>query len=138
MPYSKQLADRVRRLLGKRPGLVEKRMFGGVVFMFRGNMLVGIWQLSLIARLGPEAAARALTEPNVGEFDAAGRPMRGWVLVEPDGLEARRPTRNLADSGGSVRRNIAGQVDFAAQALPLACLPGLVCNGPIVRRFVVV
>ena len=62
-------------------------MFGGVGFLLRGNMLVGIWEQSLIARLGPDAAAKALQEPNVREFDVTGRPMRGWVMIDPDGLE---------------------------------------------------
>jgi hypothetical protein len=87
MSYSRQLADRVRHTLGKQRGLVEKRMFGGVGFLLCGNMLVGIWEQSLIARLGPDAAAKALQEPNVREFDVTGRPMRGWVMIDPDGLE---------------------------------------------------
>ena len=87
MPYSRQLADRVRQTLGKQRGLIEKRMFGGVGFLLRGNLLVGIWEQSLIARLGPDEAAKALAEPNVREFDVTGRPMRGWVVVDPDGLE---------------------------------------------------
>jgi hypothetical protein len=87
MPYSKQLAERIRTALGRRAGLVEKRMFGGVCFLLRGNMLVGVWEQSLIARLGPVDAARALAEPNVREFDVTGRPMRGWVMIEPDGLD---------------------------------------------------
>lgn len=87
MSYSRQLADRVRQTLGKQRGLVEKRMFGGVGFLLRGNMLVGVWEQSLIARLGPDAAAQALREPNVREFDVTGRPMRGWVMIDPDGLE---------------------------------------------------
>jgi len=62
-------------------------MFGGVVFLLRGNMLVGIWRQSLIVRLGPEQAAQALKREYVREFDVTGRPMKGWVLVEPDGLD---------------------------------------------------
>lgn len=87
MPYSRQLADRVRQTLGKQRGLAEKRMFGGVCFLLRGNMLAGIWEQSLIVRLGLDEAAKALKEPNVREFDVTGRPMRGWVIVDPDGLE---------------------------------------------------
>jgi hypothetical protein len=75
-------------VLGGRRGIVEKKMFGGVGFLLRGNMLVGIWQASLIARLGPDQADAALKEPNVREFDVTGRPMRGWVMIEPDGLES--------------------------------------------------
>jgi hypothetical protein len=50
-------------------------------------LLVGVWKDSLIARLGPEQGAEALHEPNVVEFDITGKPMKGWVMVEPDGLE---------------------------------------------------
>jgi hypothetical protein len=49
--------------------------------------MLGIWQTSLIVRLGAEKAATALKEPYVVEFAATGRPMNGWGVVEPDGLE---------------------------------------------------
>lgn len=62
-------------------------MFGGVGFLLDGNMLVGVWQDSLIARLGPEQADEALGQPHVREFDITGRAMKGWVMVEPEGME---------------------------------------------------
>ena len=62
-------------------------MFGSVVFLLHGNMCVGIWKSSLIVRLEPDQAAAALKLPDVREFDVTGRPMKGWILVEPDGLE---------------------------------------------------
>lgn len=71
----------------RRPGIAEKKMFGGVGFLLHGNMLVGVWKNSLIARLGPEQDEKALQEPHVVEFDITGRPMKGWVMVEPDGIE---------------------------------------------------
>jgi hypothetical protein len=88
--YSKSLAARVRHALANRPGIVEKKMFGGLAFLASGNMLVGIWQEALIARLGADDGARALAEPHVRPFDVTGRPMRGWILVEPDGTESDR------------------------------------------------
>lgn len=62
-------------------------MFGGVGFLLHGNMLVGIWQSSLIVRVGAEQEADALAEPNTRPFDVTGRPMKGWVMVDPDGLD---------------------------------------------------
>jgi hypothetical protein len=50
-------------------------------------MLVGVWKNSLIVRLGSEDGANALREPHVGEFDITGRPMKGWVIVEPEGVD---------------------------------------------------
>lgn len=87
MAYSEELAERIRKVVGRRPGVCEKKMFGGVGFLLHGNMLVGIWKSSLIVRLGPDQSAEALQEPHVIEFDITGRPMRGWVMVEPDGIE---------------------------------------------------
>ena len=77
------LADRVRHALRDHRGVTEKKMFGSIVFMLNGNMLVGVWKSSLIGRRGPDQAAVALKEPHVREFDVTGRPMKGWVMVEP-------------------------------------------------------
>jgi TfoX/Sxy family transcriptional regulator of competence genes len=88
MPYSQSLADRIRWALRQNRKIEEKRMFGGVGFLLNGNMLVGVWQSSLVARLGPEQATEALTDPHVKEFDVTGRPMRGWIMVESEGLDA--------------------------------------------------
>jgi TfoX/Sxy family transcriptional regulator of competence genes len=90
MVYSHALADRVRQALRPRRQIAERKMFGGIAFLLRGNMLVCVWQSSLIARLGPDQAAQALRRPHVREFDVTGRPMKGWVMVEPDGLESDR------------------------------------------------
>lgn len=87
MAYSEDLAIRVRNNLARRCTTVEKRMFGGLAFLLNGNILVGVWKDSLIVRLGSENHAAALREPNVKDFDITGKPMQGWVLVEPDGVE---------------------------------------------------
>jgi hypothetical protein len=88
MVYSHSLADRVRQVLRDNRGIVEMRMFGGVAFLLDGKMLVAVWQRSLIARLGPEQTPRALKQPHVGEFEVTGRPLKGWVIIDPDGLES--------------------------------------------------
>lgn len=90
MVYSEALADRIRLALHGRRQISEKKMFGGVAFLLRGNLLVGVWRSSLIVRLGPDPAAEALQQPHVREFDVTGRPMKGWIMVEPDGLESNR------------------------------------------------
>ena len=94
MAYSESLVGRLRDVLARKRGVVEKKMFGSVCFLLDGNLLVGVWQDSLIARLGSDRAAEALREPHVTEFDITGRPMRGWVLVGPDGVD---DDRTLAD-----------------------------------------
>ena len=87
MAFDETLAARIRDALARKRGVEEKNMFGGVGFLLNGNLLVGVWKNSLIARLGPDAGEEALKEPHVKEFDVTGRPMRNWVLVEPEGVE---------------------------------------------------
>jgi TfoX/Sxy family transcriptional regulator of competence genes len=87
MAFSEALAARTRQRLARRKNVEEKKMFGGVGFLLNGNLLVGVWKDSLIVRLGPDEGDLALLEPHVKEFDITGRPMKGWVLVEPEGVE---------------------------------------------------
>lgn len=94
MAYDPQLEERVQTLFARRRHIVSKKMFGGVGFLFKGNMCVGIWKDSLIARIGPEAYATALREPFVREFDITGRAMTGWVLVEPEGLTSAQQLKD--------------------------------------------
>ena len=87
MAFDERLAERIRGSLGRRKGLVEKKMFGGVAFLLNGNMCVGVHRSDLIVRLAPEETAAALSRSHTRRFDLTGRPMKGWILVEPAGLK---------------------------------------------------
>ena len=85
MAYDLELAERIRQILPSGPDLVEKKMFGGVTYLVRGNMACGVHGSRLIVRLGAERHAAAMAEAHTAPFDFSGRPMAGWVMVEPDG-----------------------------------------------------
>ena len=87
MPYDEDTAERVRERLAHHAGFEQKKMFGGIGILLNGNMCVGVWKDSLILRVGPECYEAALSARFVDEFDITGRPMKGWVMVEPDGIE---------------------------------------------------
>lgn len=87
MAYDEGLAQRVRETLGPRPGITERRMFGGLAFLVDGKMFVGISGSWLMARVGTDRHADALALPNVRPMDFTGKPMKGYVYVEPPGLE---------------------------------------------------
>lgn len=87
MAFNESLAARIRSALARKKGITEKKMFGGVCFLLNGNMLVGVWKEFLIARLGPDQGEDALLEPHVRKMDITGKPMKGWVMVEPEGVE---------------------------------------------------
>src|SRR5262245_47957008 len=88
MAFSEELAERIRQALARKKGLDEKKMFGGIGFLLNGNLLVGVWKESLVVRLGPEEGDEALKEAHVSAFNVTGRPMKGWVLVAPEGVAA--------------------------------------------------
>ena len=87
MAYDEGLAERLRDVLNSRPGISEKKMFGGLAFMSRGYMFIGILGDVLMARVGPEYYREALTRLNVREMDFTGKPMKGYVFVDPPGFE---------------------------------------------------
>lgn len=90
MAFDQTLAARIQELLIRTAGITEKKMFGGIAYLLNGNMCVGVWRDSLIVRLDATEGAAALYEPHVREFDITGRPMRGWIMVDPAGLEEDR------------------------------------------------
>jgi TfoX/Sxy family transcriptional regulator of competence genes len=87
MAFDELFAARIRDALRRKRGVEEKKMFGGVGYLLNGNMLVGVWKDSLIVRLDPDEYDETLLEPHVREFDITGRAMKGWVLVEPEGVK---------------------------------------------------
>ena len=106
MPIDQNLADRVRRCIGKRRGLSEKNMFGCVGFFLHGNLACGVHDSELIVRLGADAAESALGEPGTRPFDLSGRPMKGWLLVQvqDDKSLSRWIKRGIAYAAGLPRK----------------------------------
>ena len=86
MAYDIGLAQRIREALEDRPGLSERAMFGGLAFLVDGKMFVGIQDGVLMARVGPDRHQDALAVPHVREMDFTGRPMKGYVYIDPPGI----------------------------------------------------
>jgi TfoX/Sxy family transcriptional regulator of competence genes len=89
--YDEGLAQRVREQLEGPDGLAsgavtEKKMFGGLCFLVRGNMCCGLVGEELMVRVGPAAYEAALALPHAREMDFTGRALNGMVYVSPAGL----------------------------------------------------
>ncbi len=85
MPYDEKLTQRVRRQFKRNRGVTEKKMFGGICFMVNGNMACGVERNSLVIRVGPDNYEEALKKPHVRPMDFTGRPLKGFVYVNPLG-----------------------------------------------------
>ncbi len=87
MAFDPHLADLMRSALGRRAGLRERRMFGGVCWMLHGNMLCGVVRDGFFFRVGPDLQAEALQRPGARIMDFTGRPMRGFVWLDADAAD---------------------------------------------------
>ena len=87
MAFDEALAARVRKSLGERPGLSERKMFGGLAFLLLGNMCCGVTDDDLMVRVGPDGREPALTRPHARPMDFTGRPMKAFVYVGPGGTK---------------------------------------------------
>jgi TfoX/Sxy family transcriptional regulator of competence genes len=87
MAADESLAARIRDVLARTKNVEERTLFGCACFFLNGNVLVGVWNDALIARVGRDEGEAALREPHVRAFDITGKPMRNWVVVEPEGVE---------------------------------------------------
>ena len=84
MAYDEDLADRVRELVGREPRIAERRMFGGLAMMLNGNMAVVVRGAGgLMVRVAPAESERLQAEPGAQPTVMRGRPMRGWITVDP-------------------------------------------------------
>lgn len=87
MAYDEEVANRVREALADADVIaIEKQMFGGMAFMVRGHMTIGINGDELMVRVGKDAHENAVSQPYAREMDFTGRPMRGYVYVGTDGF----------------------------------------------------
>jgi TfoX N-terminal domain len=91
MAYDEDLANRIRELLARQPGVDEKAMFGGLAFLIGGHMAVVVSSKGgLMVRVPPDDTAKLLTRAHVGPMVMAGRETRGWLRVDDAGVKTKR------------------------------------------------
>jgi TfoX/Sxy family transcriptional regulator of competence genes len=80
--YDEELASRIRELVAGRPGVTEKKMFGGLAFLIGGNMAVSAsGRGGVMVRVDPEASDALVAETDASLVEMRGREMRGWLRV---------------------------------------------------------
>ena len=104
--YDEGLAQRIRETLAESDGTVEKKMFGGLAFMLHGNMCIGVSGDDLMVRVGPEAYAEALAQPHARQMDFTGKPLRGFVYVDPLGIESDEDLEAWIERGTRFARSL--------------------------------
>lgn len=82
MPHDPHLTELMRGALASRPGMTEKKMFGGYCWMLNGNMLCGVEVGRFMFRVGKDLEPEALERPGASPMDITGKPMRGIIWVD--------------------------------------------------------
>jgi TfoX/Sxy family transcriptional regulator of competence genes len=93
MALDEDLAERMRVALAGTGAVREVRMFGGLCFMLNGNMVAGTSKRGLLVRVGKDQQSNALARPGAKRMEMTGRPMEGYIFVDP----APREERELRD-----------------------------------------
>lgn len=93
MAFDEHLVSRIRKALGREPGITEKKMFGGVAFLRHGLMFVGVSDTTLMARVGKDLYQDSLAREHVRVMDFTGRPMAGYVFVDDPGTASDESLR---------------------------------------------
>jgi len=109
MAYDEDLADRIREVMPADGEVTERKMFGGLAFLWEGHMFAGVVGSELMVRIGAEAAQRALERDHVREMDFTGRPMKNMVFVQPAGQPPTMPGPSALSSRGGRGRPAAGE-----------------------------
>lgn len=91
MAYNEKLAEKIRVALKGTKNVVEKKMFGGLAFMIDDKMCVGVDKENIMLRCEKDETDELLKKKGAKEFDlSGGRPMKGWLLVGPDGTRSEK------------------------------------------------
>src|SRR5258708_6687396 len=87
MDSDEDVEKRIDDLVKGKKGFSRKEMFGGAGYLYNGNMCVGVYKNDMIIRYDPKLTNEITVEKNVRPFDITGWPMKGWSLVNSEGVK---------------------------------------------------
>lgn len=106
MAHDETLVQRIRIALNTTDGVSERRMFGGIAFFVHGNMCVGVHKHWLIVRMAPGAGAAALSEAGTKPMDITGRPMKGWLMIDPEAIAKAQALKKWVQRGANFAKSL--------------------------------
>ena len=110
MAYDEDLADRIRELLADDPGVTERKMFGGLAFLIRGNMAVAAsGQGGVLVRVDPTKSDKLVATSIARPMEMRGREMQGWLRVDSDAVRTKRQLAKWVKLGTTYARSLAAK-----------------------------
>lgn len=88
MAYNEELIKRIKAALRLFPEVFEeKKMFGGIAYLYKGKMTVGAINEDLMVRVLTSAIETELAKPAVRPMNFTGKPMKEFVFVSKAGYK---------------------------------------------------
>lgn len=91
MAYNEELSKRIRLAVKLFPASIyedfhEKKMFGGLAFLYKGKMTVGIIKNNLMVRIPAYKMNEILSKKYVRPMDFTNKPLKEFVYVSEEGF----------------------------------------------------
>lgn len=100
MAYDEELVKRIRDAISFFPEeFTEKKMFGGVAFLYQGKMTVGPVKNDLMVRVIGSKMEDVLQQQFVRPMDFTGKPMKEFIFVSPEGFKTEEQLQNWMELG---------------------------------------
>ena len=107
MAYDEDLAERIRALTAAEAELTEKGMFGGLAFLINGNMAISAsGQGGILVRVDPAESDHLVDTTEAELAVMRGRPMAGWLRVQPEHLRTERELASWVTRGTTYARSL--------------------------------
>jgi TfoX/Sxy family transcriptional regulator of competence genes len=107
MAYDEDLAERIRELISAERGLSERKMFGGLGFMIKGNMAIAAsGQGGVLVRVDPAKSDALVSKTKARPMEMRGKQMTGWLRVDAADVETKRQLAPWVDRGVTFARSL--------------------------------
>ncbi|MEJ1222324.1 TfoX/Sxy family protein [Sediminicola sp. 1XM1-17] len=88
MAFNDDLANRIRETLKLFPEeFTEKKMFGGLSFLYQGKMTIGVVKDELAVRVMDDKMKMILENRHARPMDFTNRPMKEFVFVKKEAVQ---------------------------------------------------
>ncbi len=100
MAFNELIAQQIRECITPfEENISEKKMFGGLSFLYKGKMSVGVVKDELVARVVSEKYENALKKPHTRPMDFNGKVMKDFVFVEEEGFKSNEQIMEWIELG---------------------------------------
>lgn len=100
MAYNEGIAHRIQKCIDLIPeAFTQKKMFGGIAFLYHGKMTVGVVKDELMVRALGSKMPKLLQQKYVRPMDFTGKPMKEFIFVAPEGFKSEEQLQSFVELG---------------------------------------